>query len=156
MHNLWSSTGRAVSTQEMIAYSSSCEIQNLPEVGTPSQSPGDACALEHQRVANLPGDETLLRSSGEVRACKPLSRGGSLGGVPSSSGSELNLAIQSQVSSLRHTSLLYWSLVKDGALPNVFLVAFESLAPFIAEGTERLQRRSAARDEVQTEITLLT
>ena len=73
---------------------------------------------------------------------------------PSSSDSELNLAIQSQVSSSSHTSLLYWSLVKDGALPNVFAVASESLAPFIAEGAERLQRRSAARDEVQTEITL--
>ena len=97
--------------------------------------------------------EMKLHFGVQEGSCKPLSGACSLGDVPSSSGSELNLSIQSQVSHFpSHTSLLYWSLVKDGALPNGFAVAFESLGPVKPEGAERLQRRGAARDEVQTEV----
>ena len=46
-------------------------------------------------------------------------------------------------------SKLYWSLVRDGALPSGFIREFESLAPVLVESADRIQRKVLSVDDVQ-------
>ena len=70
-------------------------------------------------------NETPSRSSRGVSVGEPLSGADTLREVPSSV-TEISPYILSRVSQFpSHTSLLYWSLVKDGALPSGFAAAFE-------------------------------
>ena len=69
--------------------------------------------------------------------------------VSASSSLSIEHPSSSPPSQFSGISKLYWSLVRDGALPSGFIREFESLAPVLVESADRIQRKVLSVDDVQ-------